>query len=302
MGRRPPVRCRRAAGRADKMAESMDYYADLGVAPHAGDDEIRAAYRRAARRWHPDVCTRADAPERMRRINEAYTTLSDPGRRVDYNQKRGLPVSGWSTTTTSPTRTETAPGGRSAVASRAAAAAYDGAHHVGWTDATERQRPQTSARPAGMEQRSRPQRVARRAAPRSQEKERRPGTFAEAIQQVARIAPLQLVAVCIIALGTLAALYQAGSTRHGPELERGDPSLISAVAMRPSQQPSVPATVARGTAPRAAAPPVLRTAQQLWPAQVVPLSPLAAPLQPLAAAGSIPAPLAPAAPLPPLRP
>lgn len=56
----------------------------LGVAPDADRDMIKAAYRRLARQWHPDVSKEPDAAEVFKRINEAYQTLSDDTRRRKY--------------------------------------------------------------------------------------------------------------------------------------------------------------------------------------------------------------------------
>src|SRR3954453_23482528 len=50
----------------------MDPYAVLGVNPGAGDQEIAAAYREAAKRWHPDVAAGEEAARRMADINAAY--------------------------------------------------------------------------------------------------------------------------------------------------------------------------------------------------------------------------------------
>ena len=65
-----------------------DHYRVLGVGPSASGDEIRAAYRREARRLHPDSAGSASSSE-MARLNEAYRVLSDPGRRVMYDRSRG---------------------------------------------------------------------------------------------------------------------------------------------------------------------------------------------------------------------
>lgn len=62
-----------------------DYYRILGVSKDAGADDIRKAYRRLARKYHPDVSTEADAAARMAEINEANTVLSDPQRRAEYD-------------------------------------------------------------------------------------------------------------------------------------------------------------------------------------------------------------------------
>jgi curved DNA-binding protein len=63
-----------------------DYYAKLGVARDASQDEIRKAYRRLARKYHPDVSKEADAAGRMAEINEANEVLSDPEKRAVYDQ------------------------------------------------------------------------------------------------------------------------------------------------------------------------------------------------------------------------
>jgi curved DNA-binding protein len=63
-----------------------DYYSALGVARDAGDDDIRKAYRKLARKYHPDVSKEADAETKMRDINEAKDVLSDKEKRAAYDQ------------------------------------------------------------------------------------------------------------------------------------------------------------------------------------------------------------------------
>jgi DnaJ-class molecular chaperone len=68
------------------MAKPRDYYEVLGVGRNATAEEIRKAYRRLARKYHPDVNTEPDAAQRFAEITEAYDVLSDPERRKTYDQ------------------------------------------------------------------------------------------------------------------------------------------------------------------------------------------------------------------------
>jgi curved DNA-binding protein len=63
-------------------------YEALGVEPSAGEAEIKAAYRRLARKYHPDVSKEAGAEERFKSINEAYEVLRDKEKRAAYDQLR----------------------------------------------------------------------------------------------------------------------------------------------------------------------------------------------------------------------
>jgi curved DNA-binding protein len=66
--------------------EYKDYYQTLGVARDATADAIRKAFRKLARRYHPDVSKEPDAEARMKDVNEAYAVLSDPEKRAAYDQ------------------------------------------------------------------------------------------------------------------------------------------------------------------------------------------------------------------------
>jgi hypothetical protein len=69
-------------------APADDYYALLGVARNASADELRSAWRRLARRWHPDHAG-ASAAAIFRRLLAAYRVLSDPIERAKYDREAG---------------------------------------------------------------------------------------------------------------------------------------------------------------------------------------------------------------------
>ncbi len=78
------------------MTTDKDYYAILGVDPKADDDAIKKAYRRLAKKYHPDA--NPDSPraaERFKEIGEANGILSDPARRKKYDQMRKLGAFGF---------------------------------------------------------------------------------------------------------------------------------------------------------------------------------------------------------------
>ncbi len=68
------------------MADKRDYYEVLGIAKGASDDEIKKAYRKLAKKYHPDVNKAPDAEAKFKEINEAYEVLSDPQKRQTYDQ------------------------------------------------------------------------------------------------------------------------------------------------------------------------------------------------------------------------
>ena len=80
-----------------------DYYETLGVARNASQDDVKRAYRRLARKFHPDVSKEADAESRFKEVGEAYEVLKDPEKRAAYdrfgkNWKHGQefrPPPGW---------------------------------------------------------------------------------------------------------------------------------------------------------------------------------------------------------------
>ena len=63
-----------------------DYYEALGVSRDATQDAIKSAYRKLARKYHPDVSTLADAETRFKELGEAYAVLKDPEKRAAYDQ------------------------------------------------------------------------------------------------------------------------------------------------------------------------------------------------------------------------
>merc|ERR1719164_334983 len=65
---------------------NADYYGRLGVTRNAEDKDIKNAYRKAARQWHPDVNPSEEAKEKFQAINEAYSVLSDKDLRARYDQ------------------------------------------------------------------------------------------------------------------------------------------------------------------------------------------------------------------------
>ena len=71
---------------------NRDYYEILGIELNSSDDEVKTAFRKLARQYHPDVNKEADAEEKFKEINEAYGVLSDKDKRARYDRfgKEGL--------------------------------------------------------------------------------------------------------------------------------------------------------------------------------------------------------------------
>ncbi len=66
----------------------VDYYEVMGIAPEATPEEIKKAYRKLARKYHPDVSKVANAEEKFKQLGEAYEALKDPARRAEYDELR----------------------------------------------------------------------------------------------------------------------------------------------------------------------------------------------------------------------
>jgi len=83
--------------------EYKDYYQILGVSRDVSQDELKKAYRKLARKYHPDVSKEADAEAKFKEVGEAYEVLKDPEKRAQYdrfgaNYKNGqsfTPPPGW---------------------------------------------------------------------------------------------------------------------------------------------------------------------------------------------------------------
>jgi molecular chaperone DnaJ len=66
--------------------EKRDYYEVLGISKTASDEEVKKAYRKLAKKYHPDVSTEQNAEAKFKEVQEAYDVLSDPTKRGQYDQ------------------------------------------------------------------------------------------------------------------------------------------------------------------------------------------------------------------------
>ncbi|MDO8484233.1 MAG: DnaJ domain-containing protein [Candidatus Limnocylindrales bacterium] len=82
------------------MSEPFDAYKVLQVDAEAEDEVIQAAYRRLARKYHPDLAGGAEAATRMAAINAAWELIGEPAARVAYDRSRTTPAGGAATTET----------------------------------------------------------------------------------------------------------------------------------------------------------------------------------------------------------
>ncbi|KAI3778530.1 hypothetical protein L2E82_07894 [Cichorium intybus] len=75
-----------ATARSSRIASHSSLYEVLGIQIGADTVEIKAAYRRLARVLHPDVRDHDSSPDEFMKVHSAYATLSDPGKRADYDR------------------------------------------------------------------------------------------------------------------------------------------------------------------------------------------------------------------------
>ena len=69
------------------MADKRDYYEVLGIDKGADEGSIKKAYRNLAKKYHPDMNPgNAEAEQRFKEVNEAYSVLSDPDKKAKYDQ------------------------------------------------------------------------------------------------------------------------------------------------------------------------------------------------------------------------
>lgn len=68
------------------MANKRDYYEVLGLSKGCSEDDIKSAYRKLAKKYHPDLNKEPGAEEKFKEVQEAYEVLSDSSKRAKYDQ------------------------------------------------------------------------------------------------------------------------------------------------------------------------------------------------------------------------
>jgi hypothetical protein len=81
---------RHKAVEEESAMENCDYYCTLEIDQKASPEEIRKAYRKLAKRFHPDVTDDADGENKFKAVGEAYKTLHHPAARRAYNRQQAI--------------------------------------------------------------------------------------------------------------------------------------------------------------------------------------------------------------------
>ncbi|CAF0798000.1 unnamed protein product [Didymodactylos carnosus] len=88
------------------VAQTLDFYSVLGIKKNANDTEIKKAFYKKAREWHPDKNSQPCAEEKFKEVNKAYETLSDANKRRTYDLQQTDATSTKTSTTTKSTPTQ----------------------------------------------------------------------------------------------------------------------------------------------------------------------------------------------------
>jgi curved DNA-binding protein CbpA len=104
------------------MPDAIDPYKVLQVDPEAEDEVIQAAYRRLARKYHPDIAATAEAATRMAAINAAWELIGDPAARQDFDRARSIESKAPLTPAPAPETTHASPAPRAPASGPSASA------------------------------------------------------------------------------------------------------------------------------------------------------------------------------------